>query len=177
MSYYYLNYKHQESQTPENIMLSLLSQLLSDMPELWPTLEELYSTSESSRTRPGMQEILDLFRKIEDSCRVILVIDALDEATSSTRTKLFSCISELSNTGLRFFLTSRPDVDLKILRSQAIVLDITARTQDLMTYVSRHLEDSQNVQDVLDTCDGGIVEQISELIVANSGGMYALLSS
>ena len=36
VSYYYLNYKHQNSQTPENILLSLLSQLLKDIPELWP---------------------------------------------------------------------------------------------------------------------------------------------
>jgi hypothetical protein len=177
VSYYYLNYKHQESQKPESILLSLLSQLLTDMPELWPSLEELYSKPESSRLRPGVQETLDLFRKIEEPRRVILVIDALDEAASSTRTKLLSCMSELSNTGLRFFLTSRLDVDLKILRSQTIVMDITARTQDLMTYVTKHLEDSQNVQDVLDTCHGSIVEPISELIVANSGGMYARLFS
>jgi hypothetical protein len=130
---------------------------------------------EHSRSRPGFQEILEQLGKIEEPRRVVFVIDALDEASSPTRTKLLYNISELSKTGLRFFLTSRPDVDLKVLRSHAIVMDITARTRDLMAYVTKHLEASQNVQDILEANSGTIVEQISKLIVENAGGMYASL--
>lgn len=50
----YLNYKRHAEQTIENLLASLLKQLVQGRPELFSDLESLYTSHNERRTRPSV---------------------------------------------------------------------------------------------------------------------------
>jgi len=139
--------------------------------ELWQPVETLYENNDASQSRPDIDTLIETFLKIKTPSKVIFAIDALDEASKSTRSNLFPHLSKLAEAGFRIFFTSRPDVDLRQFRNQAIVMDIQAQNEDLEMYVTKHLQESENVQDVLEGYDQSIAKQIVKLIVGHAAGM------
>ena len=50
----YLNYKRQAEQTIENLLASLVKQLVQERPHLYSNLESLYTSHNERRTRPSV---------------------------------------------------------------------------------------------------------------------------
>jgi hypothetical protein len=169
--YYYLNYKHEGSQDAETIIFSLVSQLLVKVPVLWPAVDRLYKKYETLQCKPSVEDTIGLLFDLENSSKVIIAIDALDEASSSTRDTLLKLLSKLCDVGFRVFLTSRPAINIRQLRSYATVVDITAEKRDLEIYASTRLHANENVQEVLGDLASTVVTQMVNLIVSQAAGM------
>jgi hypothetical protein len=171
IAYYYFNYKHQDSQKAEVVLFSFLSQLLAKLPGLWPQLDKLYETCEKLQSRPALEDALDILLNIKNPGEVIFAIDALDEASVSCRDNLLQHLNKLAEVGFRILLTSRPDVNLRQLQSRSIIIDITAQEEDLEIYATQRLQESMNVQDILEGYGESVIKQLVELVVSHAAGM------
>jgi hypothetical protein len=169
--YHYLNYKHEGSQDAETIIFSLVSQLLVNIPTLWPAVDRLYEKYETLQRKPSVEDTTGLLLGLENPSKVIVAIDALDEASNSTRDILLKQLSKLCDLGFRVFLTSRPAISIRQLRSYATVVDITADKGDLEIYANTVLQSNENVQEVLGDLASTVVPQMVELIVSQAAGM------
>jgi hypothetical protein len=169
--YYYLNYKHEGSQDVETIISSLVSQLLVKVPALWPAVDRLYKKCETIQRKPSIEDAISPLFDLENPSRVIIAIDALDEASNSTRDTLLKLLSKLCDVGFRAFLTSRPTINITQLRTYATVVDSTAQKRDLEIYASTKLQANENVQEVLGDLASTVVTQMVDLMVSQAAGM------
>lgn len=141
----YCNYKRQGDQTVENILLSLLKQLLHGRSVL-PSVKDLLGYNSASQRRPTLAQIVTALRAvIAQDTRTFLIIDALDECNSSTRRLLllevFKIVSDLK---ANLLATTRPTCMAEITKMEALPDDITqleisATTTDIDLYVANHL--------------------------------------
>jgi hypothetical protein len=141
------------------------------LPELWPQLDKLYESYEKIPRRPELEDTLGILLSIKAPRKVMFAIDALDEASDSCRDQLLQHLNKLAEVGFRILLTSRPDVNLRQLQNRSIVMDITAQKEDLEIYATKRLQESMNVQDILEGYGESVIKQLVELIVANAAGM------
>jgi hypothetical protein len=169
--YYYLNYKHEGSQDIKTIISSLVSQLLVKIPALWPAVDRLYKKCEATRRKPSIEDAISPLFDLETPSKVIIAIDALDEASNSTRDALLKLLSSLCEVGFRAFLTSRPTINIRQLRTCTTVVDITAQKRDLEIYTTTRLEENENVQEVLEDRASTVVNQMVDLMVSQAAGM------
>jgi hypothetical protein len=121
---------------------------------------------------PSLEDTIQTLLGIQEPAKVILVFDALDEASTKTRDGLLQYLVKLAQTGFRIFVTSRPDVQLKQVRDLTNRMDLTANKEDLRLYAKSCFQDSANVQDILDDQFIDISDQLVELIIERAGGMY-----
>jgi hypothetical protein len=168
--YYYFNYKH-GSQDAETIIFSLVSQLLLKIPALWPAVDTIYEKCETLQRKPSVEDAAGLLLDLKDPSKVIIAIDALDEASDSTRNTLLTQLCKLCDAGFRIFLTSRPAINIGQLRSHTTVFDITADKRDLEIYASTRLQANENVQEILGDLASTVVTQLVNLIVSQAAGM------
>jgi hypothetical protein len=122
-------------------------------------------------TQPNLEELLEVFKSINEPQTVLLTIDALDEAESSTRESLLKQMKMLTKLPIRVFLTSRPDIDLKELKEQALIIDVTASEEDMRYYARARLEESSAVQDILEGQSQAIISDIADMVVSQASGM------
>ena len=102
----YLKYNEPE-QTSDNILSSLLRQLVQELDEVPPAILSLYEHHRDRNTSPTSDEISQaLATLIDDHEEVFCIIDALDECKEQLRWDL---IEKLDNFGpkLRVLITSR----------------------------------------------------------------------
>jgi len=171
VAYFSFNYKHQDSQNVEVVLYSLLSQLLAKPLELWTQLDKLYESCEKLQSRPTLDDAHDILLHIKIPSGVIFAIDALDEASVPCRDQLLQHLNKLAEVGFCILLTSRPDVNLRQLRSHSIVIDITAQKEDLKVYTTQRLQESMNVQDILEGYGESVIRQLVDLVISHAAGM------
>jgi len=144
IAYLYCNFRRQQEETSEALLLSLLKQLIQDRPSLSESVKNLYEYYRPKRTRPSLDEISKaLHSVITGYSRAFIIIDALDECRVSDggRKQLLSEISNLqSRTGINLFATSRliPDI-MKEFEGRSISLEIRASPEDLRRYLGGHM--------------------------------------
>ena len=104
----FIYFKYNETdQTFENILSSLLKQLLQDSKSIPPDLLSLYERHRDRNTSPKIDEISQaLSAMIKSHEEVFCIIDALDECNEDLRWEL---VDKLENLGrkLRVIITSR----------------------------------------------------------------------
>ena len=122
-------------------------------------------------TQPNLEELLEVFESINEPQTVLLTIDALDEAENSARESLLKQMKMLTKLPIRVFLTSRPDIDLKELKEQALIIDVTASEEDMRYYARARLEESSAVQDILEGQSQAIISDIADMVVSQASGM------
>jgi hypothetical protein len=103
-----------------------VSQLLLKIPALWSAVDTLYKRCETLQRKPSVEDAAGLLFDLREPSKVIIAIDALDEASDSTRNTLLTQLCKLCDAGFRIFLTSRPAINIGQLRSHATVVDVTA---------------------------------------------------
>jgi hypothetical protein len=140
-------------------------------PALWPTVDRLYKKCETLQRKPSVEDAISPLFDVEKPSKVIIAIDALDEASNSTRDTLLKLLSKLCDVGFRAFLTSRPAINIRQLRTYATVVDITAQKRDLEIYASTRLQANENVQEVLGDLASTVVTQMVDLMVSQAAGM------
>jgi Cdc6-like AAA superfamily ATPase len=139
IAYLYCNYRRKEEQSPDQLLLSLVKQLVQELPSVPDGIKNLYERHKCRRTRPSFDEILTALHSIvADYSRVFIIIDALDECHGSDgyRQKLLSeTFSLQAKTEVNIFATSRfiPEITKKFEGS--VFLEIRASDEDVRRYL------------------------------------------
>jgi len=110
IAFVYCNFRSQHKQKAEDLLASLLKQLVQGQP-LPDVIKSLHNKHKDKGTQPSFDELLSaLYIVAAMYLRVFIIVDALDECEESAncRTKFLSGIFELqAKSGASLFATSR----------------------------------------------------------------------
>ena len=139
IAYLYCNFRRQHEQKPEDLLLSLLKQLIQERPSVPEKIRSLYERHRDKRTRPSFDEVSKaLHSAVSDYSTTFILIDGLDECQVSdgSRKRLMSEIFNLqAKTGANFFATSRYIPDIIKEFEGSISLEIRANDGDVRRYL------------------------------------------
>jgi hypothetical protein len=170
IAYLYCNFRRQEEQKAEDLLMSLLKQLTQSQPSLPESVKSLYDRHRYKRTRPLVDEISRALQSVVGIySRVFLTVDALDECQVSdgNRTRFLSTIFELqSKCGANIFATSRINDEIASLFVGTETLKIHATNEDIKTYLNGRVRSLQS-----DIFDSSIRDMIASEIIKAVDGM------
>jgi hypothetical protein len=143
IAYLYCNFRRQHEQKPEDLIASLLKQLLQKLSSISDSVKILYNKHKNNQTRPSLDEMLKTLESvIATFSRVYIIVDALDECQlfGGYRPRFLSNILSLqTRTGARLFATSRPIPDIEKPFKNCLSLEILASDEDIQTYLNGHM--------------------------------------
>ena len=152
VAHLYFDYRVQDYQSAENMLASLLKQLVIPLPKLPEPVLELHKRLSNLEKRPQQ---LDLEQAIFSICekyeRVFIIIDALDECDAKNhRQDFLKALKTLrTHSNYSIFVTSRPyPEDIKEDLKGAPQIIIGAHDDDLERYISREIENSDNIDEI-----------------------------
>jgi hypothetical protein len=131
----YCNYK-QATQTAENLIASLLRQLVQDCSVVPEGIKTFYERHQYRGTPPRLDEFMNaLNSEIGTYSKVFIIVDALDECPEDgTRAKLLRGLQSLTGT-VNLLVTSRELSSIARYFECTKCLDIHATDQDIQRYV------------------------------------------
>jgi hypothetical protein len=144
IAYIYCNFGRQDEQKPEDLLASLLRQLIpSSMPDI---VKALYDQHKGKRTRTSIDEIWRVLHSVTAGySRTFIIIDALDECQVSHRERdgFLSSISTLqkeAQSQINILATSRPLPDITWHFEEYfkgyLSKEIRAKEDDVLSYVN-----------------------------------------
>ena len=170
--YLYCNFRQQQQQKPEDLLLSLLKQLVQRRAPVPESVKTLYECHNRERTRPSFNKILEALKSVAAQySRALIIVDALDECGISDLKRFLSAIFNLQDkTRASLFATSRINDNIAELFKGALSLQIRARDDDVESYLDGQI--SLLPSDIVDDAFRGTIRR--EVIKAVDG-MYAKL--
>ncbi|KAH0565262.1 hypothetical protein GP486_001343 [Trichoglossum hirsutum] len=169
ITYLYCNFQQRHQQKPEDLLSSLLKQLVQKQAFVPENVEKLYEYHNRERTRPSLKEILKALESVAAQySRVLIIVDALDECDVSdgVHQKFLSAIFNLqAKTGANIFATSRINDNIAKLFEGALSLQIRAEDEDIKSYLNGRM--SLLRSDILDDTLRGMIRK--EVIRAVDG--------
>lgn len=140
VAYAYCDYRKYEEQTSNNLVTSLLNQLLRQQSKpLSNDVNKLYLQHDQQGTRSSQVELFSLLQaETVNFSRIFIVIDALDECSNDDRTRqsLLERLRPLQkSTSVNLMVTSRPLPDITEEFERAMILEIRASEPDIRTYL------------------------------------------
>ena len=173
VAFVYFDYRDQKSQSPEDVVASLLRQVASQSALLPISLSELYSKLKKQNRKPQIQDLeLTLLHVCQDFDQVFIAIDALDECDEAMRRKpvlLFLATLQQAPRN-RLFVTSRPHPeDIRKALKPAPQITVQASDADLRKYLRRRIEDSSSA----DIIDEEFKQHLIETVAKGAQKMYA----
>jgi hypothetical protein len=170
--YFYYDYKHQEQQTPFNVLSCLLRQLLSThstIPEAAAKFNEEVTTSAGF---PSWETLTSTFLNVCcHSGPVYVVLDALDECDENkNRRPILWLLQRLMSASVRTFVTSRPHCpDINERLTPYTQITIEASESDIRAFL--HAEIDNESRRTKRTFESTLCEEIVWTIIQNSCGM------
>ena len=124
IGYYYFDYKDSSKRDIRGMLASLLFQLACSSDGCWGVLYRLYSTCNNGSEQPcngSLTRCLGDILKLPEQLPIFVILDALDECSSTTETpsareKVLDFVEELVGSGhsnLSICITSRPEQDIQ----------------------------------------------------------------
>lgn len=166
----YFNFKDEHTQTPENLLAALCLQLVDDSETPPESIESLYKDHGSKRTRPTVQEILNVLHELlKQPKSTYVIVDALDECTAEVRSFLFRELKAL-RTKIRLLVTTRPIDKIVEEFQDGLIIDISAREDDLSRYITSRIESSGKLSNLLQG-HIALATDIKERIISKANGM------
>ena len=143
IAYLYCNFRRQHEQKPEDLITSLLKQLVQKLFPVPDSVKMLYNQHKDKGTRPPLDKFLKILESIiAKFSKVYIIIDALDECQLSggCRPRFLSSILSLqARTGARLFATSRSIPDIEKTFKNCLSLEILASDEDIQIYLNNHM--------------------------------------
>ncbi|KAJ6149578.1 hypothetical protein N7471_000777 [Penicillium samsonianum] len=133
-------------QSPDNVLASMIRQLIRRLPLLPSTVLLLYEKHRSNGSRPSFKDLSKAFKDVVQMAlkQVFIVIDALDECKAVTISRILSQISETRASGnLNLLSTSRSVPAIEARFQGSPFQEIRARKEDVMRYLKARLEDCE----------------------------------
>ena len=170
LAYFYLSYKDAEKQEISNLLSSLVCQLALSEPVLSPELIASYEAHRSGVTRLLNAECTQLLRStVSRSTKIFLIIDAFDEYPEEYRGQLLADLHDLKP-GLNMLITSRDLPTIERQLSEAVRLDVQARSDDILQYLRERMPSSGRLKSYMNQ-DPTLGNLISTTITARAKGM------
>lgn len=173
IAYLYCNFQRHSEQRLEDLLSSLLRQLVQQQCSIPDGVRALYEKHKGKRTRPVLDEIVKELHSVTAMySRIFILIDALDEcqATDGCRTNLLSEIFNLqAKSGANIFATSRINDEIAKLFDRSICLEIRATNEDVKIYLKGQMQRLQS-----DILDKDIQQMIESEIIRAVDGMYVI---
>lgn len=178
VAYLYCNFRRQHEQRAEELLASLLKQLIQRQRSIPNSVQALYNRSKWEKKQLSFDEIMSSLRSVATTAysRVFIIIDALDECQVSDngRTKFLEAILNLQaecKTSINIFATSRFIPEIRERFTDAILREIVAHPEDVRRYLDSHIQGLPRcVRQSLDLQDE-IKDEISNAV----DGMYVML--
>ena len=167
-------YKEEELHTPQNMIGSLLKQIIQHTKELNEDTRKLYANGQQKGARPELNELTRIvIKQAQNFSDVFLVVDALDECSEleMRRSKLLNEIEKLPS-NVRMLFTSRHFHKLHERFKNVPHIDIRATNEDIKRYVAARFD--------TEMCLAGraisntLKDEIIDTVVAKSQGMCVL---
>jgi hypothetical protein len=171
--YYYFNFRDKSTQTCDNFLRSILSQLLFSLPDIPPAVLELHAQCDSGLRRPSVRDMTDCFIAVVNTVEEARLFgDAFDECMNwNDLWHFLSTIAESQCPGLRFMFTSRPEGYIRdavgSLGIPSVDLNCDGINRDIEAYVAESLK--RDVRFVR-TPQGG-KDLILESLISRANGM------
>ncbi|ESU18178.1 hypothetical protein FGSG_11425 [Fusarium graminearum PH-1] len=144
IAYIYCNFRRQHEQKIGDLLASVLKQLTQCRSSLPDSVNSLYDSHKTKRTRPSVDEILGLLQSVAAMhSRVFIIIDALDEclASDGCRTRFLSELFNLQTRhGINIFATSRFIPEIMDRFETSLSIEIRASPDDVARYLEGHIE-------------------------------------
>ncbi|KAH7159645.1 hypothetical protein B0J13DRAFT_592248 [Dactylonectria estremocensis] len=161
IAYLYCNFRRQHEQQAEDLLASLLKQLVKGHNCLPQNVQELYDRHKADQTRPDFDEISSALKSvISIHSRVFIIVDALDECQA-----LNKCRSRAN-----FFATSRPMLDIEKRFDGCFSRHIFANDEDIGMYINGHIS---QLPDFVSKRPS-LQEEVKRGIIKAVGGMFLL---
>lgn len=143
VAYVYCNFRRQDEQKAEDLLANLLKQLAQGQPSLPECVKSLYDDYKDQRTRPPSDQISGTLQSVAAMySRVLIIIDALDECSTSDncRSTFLSEIFALqAMCGANIFATSRSIPEITAKFSLSMSMEIRASDDDVKRYLEGHM--------------------------------------
>ncbi|KAF3914132.1 hypothetical protein AA313_de0207640 [Arthrobotrys entomopaga] len=170
IAYLYCNFRRQDEQKPEDLVASLLKQLVQCLPDLPEGIKPLYDNRKNGR--PRLDEISSTLRLVAALySRIFTIIDALDEcrAGGGCRAKFLSEIFSLQDkVRTSLLVTSRFIPEIIREFNGSTFLEVRASNEDVHRYVGGHISQLRPFVRENEQLQAEIKTSISEAV----DGMY-----
>ncbi|TFK62013.1 hypothetical protein BDN72DRAFT_804611, partial [Pluteus cervinus] len=174
--YLYMNHQEAESQTPANIISTLLKQLLSTYSSLPSSALSLYEQVNLDQGPPQMKVlVMTLIALCKDAnYKTYIVIDALDECKFSYQPDLVYVLEQLLANQVYLFATSRPsseDIESLFDTAHSIRYIIRATDSDISSFLKQKLERKKSLKGILDE---KFKNEAIDTIISRSQGVFLI---
>jgi vacuolar-type H+-ATPase subunit I/STV1 len=126
LAMYYYDFREDQKKDLRGLLSSAISQLCDQSDSYHSILSNFYSTHRDGEQSPSDDELVQCLKDVLELQRqapVYLIIDALDECSNtsampSPREKVLKLVVQLIEsrlTNLRICVTSRPEIDIKVM--------------------------------------------------------------
>ncbi|KAG9526562.1 Pfs, NACHT and ankyrin domain protein, partial [Aureobasidium melanogenum] len=131
--YFYFDFSDIRKQTLDNALRSLLWQLTEHGERSYREVEQLYKSCKNGESQPSTQSLIRKLESVlQETSRVTVVLDALDECT--TRRELLQWLAETSAkkfSGIQIIATSRKEYDIEDAFAKWLTNDVMLSIQQL----------------------------------------------
>ena len=141
VAFLYCNYKKHQEQGLEDLLASLLKQLVQERRTFPREVESLHQRHIGRRTRPSIGELKEaLSSTISGYSKVFFLIDALDECATVERNHLLKEVFQLQNDAhVNVFATSRFIDNITVQFSGKLSREIRASEPDVRRYLDNRM--------------------------------------
>ena len=167
IAYIYCNFQRQFEQKPEDLLASLLKQLVQGQPTVPDCVKDLHSRHKGKLTRPSREELSRVLQlTVAVYKKAFIIVDALDECTAEYRTTFLSEIFKLQvKSETNIFATSREFAKSFPFDGVLLFLEIRAIDEDLRTYLNGEMLKQPDI------FNAGIREMAAADIIKAADGM------
>ena len=146
LAYFYCDASDSESQKPEVVLGTLLSQICSKLASIPSGIDAAFenATDSSGRQRQAtVDELQSMMLLALNLCgNVVIVVDGVDEAIRREELcELLASLSPGQDSGAQLFVTSRPEPDIRRVfgRMQSISAQCEAADSDIDEYIAARI--------------------------------------
>ncbi|KAI9859761.1 MAG: hypothetical protein M1813_006478 [Trichoglossum hirsutum] len=168
----YLKYNDPE-QTLDNLLGSLLRQLVQESEAIPPALLELYEHHRDRNTSPSPDEISEtLSSAIENFGEVFFVVDGLDECSDDLRWELVEQLQRFQPK-LHLLITSRylDSIDEELQGFERF--EVTANRADIELFIDHQILKNRNLRKIVGK-SSSLRTDIKDAVVKTAEGMFLL---
>lgn len=149
IAYVFCSFRYYDDprQSPDNILASIIRQLIRRLPLLPSTVQLLYEKHRSNGSRPSFNDLSNILKDVVQtvSKQVFIIIDALDECKPAGISRILNKISETQSFGnLNLLSTSRSVPAIEARFQGKPFLEIRATKDDVMIYLKARLEECED---------------------------------
>jgi len=171
LAYVYIDFEEQQFQSAKNLVACLLQQLLSKAPGIPENINELYNQNAKGETTLKMQQLMELLlEEVQQNPKTFIIIDALDEATESTRNAFLNVLLKLTP-HVNLMITSRHSIESDLGSfKKSEELEIRANYQDIRNYIAATMAEDLQVSKLVRN-DPVLYESITDKLTISAQGM------